>query len=85
MYMIGMALAGLADFMDVRALYLAMEVGLLAAGALVLILPGLGRPVGEWRRLLRHRLASRPAAAESVPASYRRVPWSSAPVTRNTP
>jgi hypothetical protein len=46
----------------------------LAAGALVLILPGLGRPVADWRRALGHWWAPRPVAApESVPASYRPV------------
>ncbi len=74
MYMIGMALAGLADFVDVRTLYLGGEVVVLAAGALVLILPGLGRPVADWRRALGHWWAPRPVAApESVPASYRPV------------
>jgi len=80
MYMIGMAVSGLADFVDVRTLYLGGEVVVLAAGALVLILPGLGRPVADWRRALGHWWARRPvAAAESVPASYGRVPAPPAP------
>ena len=52
MFMGGMALAGLADVMDVRTLFFISSVVLLGAGALVLILPGLGQPAAEWRRAI---------------------------------
>ncbi len=52
MFVIGMSLAGLADVMDVRLLFLISSVGLLAAGTVVLVLPGLGQPAAEWRRTL---------------------------------
>jgi CRP-like cAMP-binding protein/predicted MFS family arabinose efflux permease len=61
MFMIGMALAGLADVIDVRVLFFASSLALLAAGALALALPGLGQPAAEWRRavgLLRGAQAS---------------------------
>lgn len=51
-FMIGMAAAGLADLVDVRLLLLITALGLLACGALALILPGLGQRTAEWRRLL---------------------------------
>jgi CRP-like cAMP-binding protein/predicted MFS family arabinose efflux permease len=50
MFVLGMALAGLADVIDVRMLYLASSVALLAAGVVVLFLPGLGEPFTEWKR-----------------------------------
>jgi len=50
MFMGGMALAGLADVVDVRALFFASSLLLLAAGTLVLVMPGLGQPAAEWRR-----------------------------------
>jgi CRP-like cAMP-binding protein/predicted MFS family arabinose efflux permease len=50
MFVIGMALAGLADVVDVRLLFLVSSVALLAAGAAVLFLPGLGEPAAEWKR-----------------------------------
>jgi CRP-like cAMP-binding protein/predicted MFS family arabinose efflux permease len=50
MFVLGMALAGLADILDVRLLYLASSVALLAVGAAVLFLPGLGEPAAEWKR-----------------------------------
>ena len=62
MFMGGMALAGLADVVDVRALFFASSLLLLAAGTLVLVMPGLGQPAAEWRRaiaLLRGAKAAR--------------------------
>jgi MFS family permease len=50
-FMIGMAAAGLADVVDVRLLLLIAALGLLACGALALILPGLGQPTAKWRRI----------------------------------
>ncbi|HLE91342.1 MAG TPA: cyclic nucleotide-binding domain-containing protein, partial [Anaerolineales bacterium] len=48
----GMALAGLADVMNVRTLFIISSFGLLFAGAVVLILPGLGQPAAEWKRTI---------------------------------
>jgi MFS family permease len=53
MFMIGMALAGLADLLDVRLLYMSSGVLTLAMGFLALVLPGLGQPAAEWRRAVR--------------------------------
>lgn len=50
--MFGMAAAGLADLLDVRLLLLITAFGLIACGALSLILPGLGQRTAEWRRIL---------------------------------
>jgi len=52
MFVIGMALAGLADVVNVRTLFVISSFALLAAGAVVLILPGLGQPAAEWKRTL---------------------------------
>ena len=52
MFVLGMALAGLADLMDLRLLFLISSYALLVAGAVVLILPGLGQPMAEWKRTL---------------------------------
>lgn len=52
MYVIGMALAGLADVFNVRMLFLISSIAMLAAGAVVLVLPGLGLPAADWKRTL---------------------------------
>jgi MFS family permease len=52
-YMVGMFGAGLADVFDVRLLYLFSGVALVAAGVFTLVLPGLGQPSAEWRRIMR--------------------------------
>jgi len=52
MFVIGMALAGLADVMNVRILFIISSFALLFAGAVVLILPGLGQPAAEWKRTI---------------------------------
>jgi len=52
MFVSGMALAGLADFVGVRFLFLLSSFALLLAGLVVLILPGLGQPAAQWRRTL---------------------------------
>jgi DHA3 family macrolide efflux protein-like MFS transporter len=46
----GMAMAGLADVVDVRVPFIVASLVLLAAGALVLVMPGLRQSVAEWRR-----------------------------------
>jgi len=52
LFLIGMATAGLADFIDVRWMYFSSAVLLLAGGVLVLIMPGLRQNQAEWRRAL---------------------------------
>ena len=52
MFVAGMALAGLADVFNVRMLFVVSSLALLSAGAVVLILPGLGQPAAEWKRVL---------------------------------
>ncbi len=52
MYVVGMALAGLADVFNVRMLFLISSIAMLAAGAVVLVLPGLGLPAADWKRTL---------------------------------
>lgn len=49
-FIIGMALAGLADIFDVRLLYLIEGIALLVVGLIVTTLPGLRQPAKEWRR-----------------------------------
>lgn len=51
-FLIGMAGAGLADLFDVRALVVLASSVLIGAGLLHAVLPGLRRPVTEWRRSL---------------------------------
>ncbi len=52
LFMTGMALAGLADVLDVRLLYLIAGASTLVMGLVALVLPGLGQPAAEWRRAL---------------------------------
>ncbi len=52
MFVLGMSLAGLADIMNVRMLFLISSLAMLGAGAVALTLPGLGQPIAEWKRLL---------------------------------
>jgi CRP-like cAMP-binding protein/Na+/melibiose symporter-like transporter len=62
-FLIGMAAAGLADFMDVRLLYLISSIFLLGGAVMVLIMPGLRQNRSEWLRAL-----SLLKAAPTVPA-----------------
>jgi len=52
LFLIGMAAAGLADFIDVRVMYLGGAILLLGGGFLVLVLPGLRQNRQEWQRAL---------------------------------
>lgn len=52
LFIIGMALAGFADVVDVRIMYAASALLILAGGVLVLVLPGLRQEGAEWRRAL---------------------------------
>ncbi len=49
-YLVGMALAGLADVLDVRWMMLAASLLILFGGALAAVLPGLRQPAARWRR-----------------------------------
>jgi CRP-like cAMP-binding protein len=52
MFVLGMALAGIADLIDVRTLFILSSYALLFAGLIVLVLPGLGQPAAQWKRTL---------------------------------
>jgi MFS family permease len=52
LFLIGMGLAGLADVIDVRMMYLSASIILLFGAVLVLVLPGLRQEGAEWRRAL---------------------------------
>ena len=52
MYVAGMSLAGLADMMNVRILFMISAFVLVIAGAIVLGLPALGETMTEWKRTL---------------------------------
>ncbi|HEY5729997.1 MAG TPA: MFS transporter [Anaerolineales bacterium] len=51
MFMIGMAMAGLADVFDLRILYFTSSVIILVAGVIITFMPGLGQPAAEWKRM----------------------------------
>ena len=52
MYVVGMLLAGLADVMNVRTLFMVSAFVLVLAGAVALWLPALGETLTEWKRTL---------------------------------
>ncbi|MGZ8422819.1 MAG: MFS transporter, partial [Nitrospira sp.] len=52
LFLIGMGAAGLADYMDVRLLYLISALMLVAAGAALLFLPELGQSRAQWKRTI---------------------------------
>ena len=83
MFVLGMALAGIADLLNVRTLFIISSFALLFAGLIVLILPGLGQPVAVWKRtmpLLRGNEAAprlgagRPATRSDVERFIRHMP-----------
>ena len=53
MYVAGMGIAGLADVINVRTLFMVSGFVLLFAGAVTLLLPALGETVTEWKRTLK--------------------------------
>jgi MFS family permease len=53
MFMLGMAMSGLADIIDVRTLFLLQALAFLAVGTLAFVLPGLGQPAAEWKRAIK--------------------------------
>ena len=50
LFLIGMGAAGLADYMDVRLLYLISALMLILAGTALLFLPELGQSRAQWKR-----------------------------------
>ena len=51
-FLVGIALAGLADVIDVRVLVVASSIVLVLAGVVTAVMPGLGRPAAEWRQAM---------------------------------
>jgi len=49
-FLVGMVLVSLADFFDIRTVYLVTALVTLAIGVATAFLPGLGQPAAEWRR-----------------------------------
>jgi MFS family permease len=70
-YLVGMGLAGLADVIDVRVMFVAGSVVVIAAALVTAVLPGLGQPAAEWRRAisLLRGAGSAPGMAYGRPAS----------------
>jgi MFS transporter, DHA3 family, macrolide efflux protein len=52
-FLLGMVLVGLADFVDVRIVYLGTAVVTLGLGIATVFMPGLGQPAAEWRRAVK--------------------------------
>ncbi len=81
-FLAGMALAGLADVIDVRILFAGSSIALIATSLLGAVLPGIGQPAAEWRRTMtllrtapRAALgATRPATEEDLAALGRHIP-----------
>lgn len=71
LFLVGMGLAGLADVIDVRLMFLASSTVVVAAGIITAFLPGLGQPAAEWRRAigLLRGAGSSPGMAYGRPAS----------------
>jgi CRP-like cAMP-binding protein len=77
-----MALAGLADIIDVRLLFMGSSVALIITALVGAVLPGIGQPAAEWRRtvtLLRTAPraalgATRPATIADINTLTRHVP-----------
>ncbi|HET7703634.1 MAG TPA: MFS transporter [Candidatus Limnocylindrales bacterium] len=63
-FLVGIALAGLADIIDVRILVVASSVILIVAGLFTAVMPGLGRPATEWLHAMStlRRASATPAA-----------------------
>ena len=52
LFLIGMAVAGLADVIEIRLLIVLAAAILIGAAVLTQLMPGLGRPAAEWRRAI---------------------------------
>jgi len=72
LFLTGMAVAGLADIIEIRLLIVLASSILIGAAVLTQLMPGLGRPAAEWRRsiqLLRTAPTATGAAAVVRPAT----------------
>ena len=65
-FLIGIALAGLADIIDVRILVVASSVVLVLTGLWTGIVPGIGRPAAEWRRAMSALRTAKAAPVQPV-------------------
>jgi DHA3 family macrolide efflux protein-like MFS transporter len=70
-YLVGMGLAGLADVIDVRLMFVVSSFVVIGAALVTAVLPGLGQPAAEWRRALSllRGAGSAPGMAFGRPAS----------------
>jgi len=68
LFLTGMAVAGLADVIEIRLLIVAAGSILIGAAVLTQLMPGLGRPATEWRRAIQ---LLRTAPAVTGPATVR--------------
>jgi CRP-like cAMP-binding protein len=70
-YITGMALAGLADIINVQVLFLVSSIALVVTALVGAVLPGIGQPAAEWRRTLAllRGAASAPAVGIGRPAT----------------
>jgi len=75
LFLIGMGAAGLADYMDVRLLYLISALMLVAAGAAILFMPELGQSRAQWKRTvdLLRGVEAAPRLGAGRPASLSEV------------
>ena len=71
LFLVGMGLAGLADIIDVRLMFVLSSFVVIGAGLITAVLPGLGQPAAEWRRAigLLRGAGSAPGMAYGRPAS----------------
>ena len=71
LFLVGMGLAGLADVIDVRVLFIACSMVVVVAGLVTAVLPGLGQPAAEWRHAigLLRGAGSAPGMSYGRPAS----------------
>ncbi len=65
-FLIGIALAGLADIIDVRILVVASSIVLVLTGLWTGVVPGIGRPAAEWRRAMSALRSATPAPEVAV-------------------
>jgi CRP-like cAMP-binding protein len=68
LFLTGMAVAGLADVIEIRLLIVLASSILIGAAVLTQLMPGLGRPAAEWRRAIQ---LLRTAPAVAGPATVR--------------
>ena len=69
-YLVGMALAGLADVIPVQLLFLGSSIALVVTALVGAVMPGIGQPAAEWRRTMTLlRTAPRAALGVTRPAT----------------